>query len=165
MNFYDVYFPLSLKTSKKIIHSDNLMVELFLKGNCSAILGEAGSGKTMLMKHAFLQTCTEKLYAIPIFIELRDLNIFRVSLEYIYSIILKNKIKPSSRIAERALDNGGFVFFFDGFDEISLEIKDKLVLEIEHLVDNYNQNKFLLSSRPGANAETIPILKLLMLKS
>jgi len=156
VNFYDVYFPLNLKNSKKNVSSDNILDEIFSKTNCGAILGVAGSGKTMLMKHAFLQSYN-KLYSIPIFIELRDLNTLGISLlDYIYTIILKNKIKPSSKIVERALEKGGFIFFFDGFDEINLDLKEKLVLEIEHLVDHFNKNKFLLSSRPGANAEALP---------
>ncbi len=94
---------------------------------------------------------------------MRDLNTLGISLiDYIYINILKNKIKPSSKILERALKEGGFVFLFDGFDEINLELKNKIIIEIEQLIDQFNQNKFLISSRPGANVESLPSLKILL---
>jgi hypothetical protein len=158
VNFYETYFPLDLrsKNGNRLINSDNLLSELFQNTNCATILGMAGSGKTMLMKHAFLK-CYDEVFKIPIYIELRDLNNLGVSLiEYIYSVILKNGIKPSTRILERSLESGKFLFLLDGFDEIKLEIKEKLILEIENFIDQFNTNYFIISSRPGTQIENFP---------
>jgi hypothetical protein len=136
VRFYDVYYPLSLtiRESEKKINSDNLLQHLFSKSNVASIFGIAGSGKTMLMKHCFLQ-CYQTLYKIPIYIELRDFNINGFSFsEFIYKTILENKLKPNTRILNRALLSGKFIFILDGFDEINFEIKDRLVAELESFI-------------------------------
>ena len=125
VDFYSTYFPLSLIFKGDKIESDNLYAKLFKKNNCAAILGGAGSGKTMLIKHCFLQ-CYQQARRIPIFVELRDLNNMGISLfDYIQYKILKSHVKPSARTLENALLNGSFVFLLDGFDEIKIELKEK----------------------------------------
>ncbi|EKC47267.1 hypothetical protein OBE_15795, partial [human gut metagenome] len=43
----------------------------------------------------------------------------------------------------------------DGYDEIAIEQKDALTHSLENFFDCYPQNSYLLTSRPGANAETL----------
>lgn len=156
VDFYNTYFEVSIGYKNKQLSSNNLLESLFSNSNFAAIIGVAGSGKTMLMKHGFL-SAYGTLYAIPIFIELRDLNHLNIPLiEYIYTIILDNRIKATTRLVERALEEGGFIFFLDGFDEINLEKKESIILEIERFTDRFNKNKFIISSRPGAKVESIP---------
>lgn len=156
--FYDTYYRLSLsrkQKSKKIIcNSDDILNHLFIESNTAGIIGIAGSGKTMLTKHVFLK-CKNETFKIPIFIELRDLNNYSKSLiEYVYEIILSNKIKPSTRILERALKSGNFLFIFDGFDELNLDKKDQFTSDIEKFIDTFHNNNFLFSSRPGTSIES-----------
>lgn len=161
VNFYEVYFPLSLTVGKSdgIIDSDKLLSNLFIKTNVAGIFGVAGSGKTMLMKHIFLQ-CYSNTFKIPIYIELRDFNSNGFSFsEYIYKIVLDNKLKPNTRILDRALQGGRFLFVLDGFDEINFEIKEKLIREIDEFIDINTSNFFLFSSRPGTTLENFPRLK------
>ena len=51
--FEEVYVPLSLQFQKKNINLPNDISSIFKISNCITILGHAGSGKTMLMKHSF----------------------------------------------------------------------------------------------------------------
>lgn len=155
--FDEIYFPISISNDKKsrlkIIDS---IEQLFKKSNYISIVGFAGSGKTMLMKKIFL-TCTQTYFKIPIVIELRSINYFDGSLiDYIYNLIIKNAIKPSERILERALKSGSFLFLFDGYDEITIDKKEKVTEEIDQFLDIYPTNNYVISSRPGANIESIP---------
>ena len=84
VDFYSIYFPLILKNGKDKYVKVPLNVEkLFSSCNYLTILGRAGSGKTMLMRHCFLSVLKTSS-RIPIIIELRELNHFEGSLyEYI----------------------------------------------------------------------------------
>ncbi len=153
--FYDVFFPVSLKISgvvKKVTTYD----ELFGNSHYVSIIGTAGCGKTMLMKHFFLTTIKE-LFRIPIFIELRNLNDYEKSFtEYIYEHIFNNKLSPDKRILERLLESGQFVLLLDGYDEIYSDKKNKITDDLDKFIDRYSKNLFLVSSRPGSGIESMP---------
>lgn len=164
--FYDVFFPVTLFRKREKIYSKEINLDLlFEETNTVGILGVAGSGKTMLMRHVFL-TCYNSTFKIPIFIELRSINRHTGTLtEYIYNIILDNKIKPSSRLLERALETGTFIFILDGFDEVVFEKREKLTTEIEFFTDRYHENYFIISSRHGTSIESLPRLIPMSIKS
>jgi len=65
---YDIYYPLKLKQDYKnqtqIVHTDSV-TELFNISNYITVIGDAGSGKSTLIKHLFLNTIAEKL-GIPL---------------------------------------------------------------------------------------------------
>lgn len=156
INFYDIYYPtyLSLSNSGKEKTIANID-ELFATDSYITIIGSAGSGKSMLTKHVFLSSINA-CKSIPIIIELRSLNSFDGSLkDYIIKIITQNKISPSFRLTEEILSEGNFIFILDGYDEIFSQNKEKRSIEIEEFVDNYNKNKFILTSRPNAGAESL----------
>lgn len=156
VNFEDIYVPLSLKTvGEKVIQIPDDIKNLFKGGNCISILGHAGSGKTMLMKHSFLKALDKGTY-IPIIIELRRLDTVHLTLsEYISSAVFKLHLAKNLSIFNRMMSQGRFLFFFDGYDEISLGNKDSRTSEIEEIVDSYPNNLYWLSSRPGAGAENL----------
>lgn len=109
----------------------------------------------MLTRHIFLLSA-ENCKHIPIIIELRNLNNCKETIEeYITRIISQNKISPNHKITERILKEGNFIFLLDGYDEIYSENKDKITTDIENFVDRYNKNVFIVTSRPGANAESL----------
>lgn len=155
VDFYDIFYPVTLyKRGHKIENIIDLK-ELFKRSNFLTIIGSAGSGKSMLMKHIFLSTVKQS-YKIPIVVELRNLNDFNGSIfDYISEILLRNRLSTSKKIIERALNEGSFLFLFDGYDEIFSESKDKITRQIEEFVDTYNKNIFVITSRPGANCESL----------
>ena len=155
VDFEEVYVPLSLQFQKKNINLPNDISSFFKISNCITILGHAGSGKTMLMKHSFLNILRNG-YLIPIIIDLRRVDNTEFSLsEYISSLVFKLNLSRNETIFNRLMEEGKFVFFLDGFDEISIKNKEKRTAEIEEFVDRYNKNSFMLTSRPGAGAETL----------
>lgn len=77
-DFYEVYFPLYLchpaHRDKRILVPDNPDY-LFAHNNYVTILGHAGCGKTMILRHLFLSACN-KSAKIPLVVELRKLKDF-----------------------------------------------------------------------------------------
>ena len=154
VNFYDIYYPIKIQNKKKSIEINDFD-EIFENYQYLTIIGNAGSGKSMLTKHIFLSSA-ENCKHIPIIIELRNLNNCNETIEeYITRIISQNKISPNHKITERILKEGNFIFLLDGYDEIYSENKNKITTDIENFVDRYNKNVFIVTSRPGANAESL----------
>lgn len=154
-DFYDVYFPMSLRYKRIVKQVPDNVDDLFSENQYITILGNAGTGKTMLLKHCFL-SCLKYSHQIPIVIEFRNLNSYEGTiLDYIKEFVFNMHIVQNERILERLLSFGRFAFLLDGFDEISLAIKDKRIRELEAFIDSYMHNNFLLTSRPEANAENL----------
>ncbi|KGO88634.1 hypothetical protein Q765_01660 [Flavobacterium rivuli WB 3.3-2 = DSM 21788] len=154
-DFYDIYYPVTLKNRGKSIFKITDLKHLFNNNDYITIIGTAGSGKSMLMKHIFLSTINQS-YKIPIVLELRNLNDYDGSLfDYISESLLSNKLVKSKNFIERILSKGNFLFLFDGYDEIYSSNKNKTTNEIENFVDLYNKNIFVITSRPGANCESL----------
>lgn len=111
VNFYDIYQPTILKCGRKSISTSSINT-IFSESTYITIIGDAGSGKSTLIKHLFLNSIKEH-FNIPIIIELRYLNDFEGTIEdFIYQKICENRIASSNRIIEKFLENGTFVFFF-----------------------------------------------------
>lgn len=161
---YDVYFPAKLVENDNKIISTNSSNELFKQYNYITIIGDAGSGKSTLVKHLFLNTIYEKS-KIPILIELRYLNETSEELEkHIKNTITQNKLSVNDDILERLLEKGKFSLFLDGYDEVDEKTKKRLVKQINDFVNKYNENYYLLTSRPYSNIESLPLFTNLKMK-
>lgn len=156
VNFYDIYFPVTLKSKKNRDYKIEDVKGLFEDSNFITIIGNAGCGKSMLMKHVFLLAIKQAV-KIPIVIELRNLNEYNDSFfEYVKKSLSIKNITPNEKILERILLNGSFIFLLDGYDEIYSDNKNKLTVELIDFIDKYYKNYFLITSRPGANVESLP---------
>ncbi|MEO6145618.1 MAG: NACHT domain-containing protein [Sulfuriferula sp.] len=112
------------------------------------ITGSGGSGKSILMKHLFLDCIRDKTYA-PILIELRDLNTDDKTLDEIIDYTLDNfGFNISGDYVKRAKHAGHFCFFFDGYDEVNPTSRKKLVNQITALSKKFSRCPIFLSSRP-----------------
>lgn len=160
VDFESVYFPLSISyapfgQNRKRISVPEPISNLFKSSNYIIIQGHAGSGKTMLLKHCFLSSLRTGAM-IPIIIELRKLNNYKGSFsDYILEFVFNMNLAKNGTIFHRFLSQGDFVFLLDGYDELSLNTKEKRTSEIEEFVDRYFNNYYLLTARPGSNAEVL----------
>lgn len=153
---YDIYFPINVRKSGKEVETDKVS-NLFIETNYITIIGSAGSGKSTLIKHLFLNSIIEK-YGVPILIELRYLNEYEGNIEeYISEIIFDNKLSQNTQILRRLLARGKFVFFLDGFDELTGDVRENVTKQINGFTNKYDKNKFILTSRPYANIEYLPL--------
>ena len=136
----------------------NSIEDLFTQNQFITLIGNAGSGKSTIVKYLFLNSIDTK-YGIPIKVELRYLNDYTGSvIEFIKEKIFKlNKLATHDRIIERLMSSGDFVFFLDGYDEINSSKKEKITKEIDDLVKLYNKNYYLLTSRPYTDIDLLPL--------
>lgn len=145
----DFYVPLSVSCGDDFIEQVSIE-DLTLTNKFSIIVANAGSGKTMLMRHLFVDTIdNKKVSHLPVFIELRELNNVDLTL---YDLIKKrlrdNGFNFDDNYIEKAFEAGHFAIYLDGFDEISYEKRAKTNQQIQELADRFNKNYFVLSSRP-----------------
>lgn len=134
------------------------VTELFSDKQYITLIGNAGSGKSTVIKYLFLNAIDSD-FKIPIKIELRYLNDYDGSvIEYIKDNIFKlSKLASNDRIIERLMKSGDFIFFLDGYDEITSSRKERITKQIDDLVKLYNKNYYVLSTRPYTEIEMLPL--------
>ena len=149
----DLYVPLTIRSDtqnkdqffeQKI---ESYPVELIKRFNRILITDTAGMGKSTLSKYLFLDAI-EQGYGIPIFIEMRRLSREMPILDAIYNQI-NGLGKPfDSQLLLEFIQTGGFIFIFDGYDEISLSERAFVTANVQEFVSKANMNSFILTSRP-----------------
>ncbi len=146
---YNFFECPTIKVGYNIIDGNDINNILSIS-NFLIIQGTGGIGKSMFLKHLFLNELSKKDF-IPIFIELKDLNdikddydikdfIFE-KLDALGSTIKKNHL-------EYALKSGCFLFLLDGYDEIITEKRDEFFKKFDGFCDKYSDNYFIVTSRP-----------------
>lgn len=111
------------------------------------ITDTAGMGKSTLMKRMFLDVIDGQ-FGIPIFIELRRLNENNDILNEVAIQLGGLNDGFDKEILETLFVDGEFIFFFDGYDEISSSNKAFVTRNIQDFVAKASNNKYILTSRP-----------------
>lgn len=138
----------------------NSITKVFQKTKYLTLIGSAGSGKSTMVKFLFLSSLREN-FKVPIKVELRYLNDFKGNIiDYIFDEIFKfRKIGFSDTLIDRLLMQDKFVFFFDGYDEINSNLKEKVTKNIDSFVKKYPNNFYLITSRPYTNIDLLPMFE------
>jgi len=121
------------------------------------LIDTAGMGKSTFCKFLILKILKNKLHTkLPIFIELRKVNSGQTLINYItQEINLKYKNGLTEEMLIRLMEKGSFIFFFDGFDEVSQANAPILGEQISKISKSFNHNTIILTSR---DQEYIPSL-------
>lgn len=147
---YSFFVCMGISNRKDIIDTSNVNNILDI-GNKIIMTGTGGIGKSMLMKHIFLNTIHTTSY-IPILVELRGLNDYiseNISIEkYIYNILGIFGFKLEEEYFRYSLETGCYVILFDGYDEVKNANAQKVTQEIIDFSNKYSENHIILSSRP-----------------
>ena len=158
VDLYSIYYPLKLTTRRKtsIIDIDTSSVgKLFNKTNQITIIGDAGSGKSTLVKHLFINSIVTN-FSIPILVELRYLNDYNNDFtNYIIQKSLNLQITENEKIFNEFLMQGKFIFFLDGYDELNTKRKQKIIEDIDNFIATYNKNYYILTTRPISDIEQL----------
>lgn len=158
--FYSIYYHIAIRrnnpntNSKEILNVDKDIKNIFTNNKCITVIGSAGSGKTMLVKHLFLSAVKEA-ELIPVMVEFRKID----NSETIHGFIkgkIFNLLKVDDTLFDSIINSGKFLFILDGYDEIPGTILAKRVKEIENFTEKYFSNYYFLTSRPGVEAEVLP---------
>ena len=150
----DLYIPLSIirddylrRKDKEQVKIDKYPVELVRSYNKILITDTAGMGKSTLTKRLFLDVI-ENGHGIPIYIEMRRLKEGRPILLEIQEQINSLSKEFDSKLLLEFIQTGGFIFFLDGYDEISLEDRISVTTNVQDFISKAGNNVFILTSRP-----------------
>lgn len=150
---YSFYECIGVECDGKIIDTSSI-TRLIEESNKIIITGTGGIGKSILFRHLFLNTVDTTAY-IPVLIELRKFNAFDIKdislYDAIYQALCENGFRLEKEYFEASLKEGGYIILLDGFDEINRDKVSRVTSEVKSLSNKYNENKFLISSRPTDN--------------
>jgi predicted NACHT family NTPase len=152
--FYDIYFPLRLSQGRAS-RSTNSYKEVFELGSRVAIIGKAGSGKSTLMRHLFLNVIAKGEFEIPLFLELRRITPEQSLREYIEKHVFGSKLVLSRNALEGMLTDGKLILFLDGFDEIPAECLASAIRAIDDIATNFPKAQMVITGRPGSRVESL----------
>ncbi len=130
---------------------DRLPVSLIQKYKKILITDTAGMGKSTIMKRMFIDLIDNciKDVGIPIYIELNRLDKDRTILVEIQEELNSLSKEFDNDLLLSFIQKGGFIFFLDGYDEISIADRDKVTQDIKDFISRANTgNYFIMTSRP-----------------
>ena len=146
-HLYKFYVPLAVSCGKTRIKEANIS-KLSSVNPFIVITAQAGSGKSILMRHLLLDAIIKK-EKVPIFLDLRDFNhTDRSLIEFIQDTLHQNQFELDNSYIEKAMKAGHFLFLLDGFDEIVHALRKEVTKQIHKLVKAYDKNIAVVSSRP-----------------
>lgn len=105
----------------------------------------AGRGKSTLMKKMFLEAIDQGEF--PLFVELRNLNEGGTVMEEILRNLQEIDKGFEEYLLRYLLDQGTFVIFLDGFDEVNNERRADVAKDVKMFVDQARKNLFVMTSR------------------
>ena len=130
---------------------NRLPTELIKEYKKILITDTAGMGKSTIMKYMFIDLIDNGLndVGIPIFVELNRLNKNRTILKEIQEEMDSLSKKFDSELLFKLIQTGGFIFFLDGYDEISIADRNEVTNDIQSFISKAGiKNYYILSSRP-----------------
>ncbi len=157
-NLSQIYVQTKLNESQQFSKEEfsqerRLWEEVVRRNPKLMVLGKPGAGKTTLLQYIAVH-CDQvdfKSKLIPVFISLKTLaeNAKRADEISLIGYIRKKYCRShvSEQELEVLLDNGRLLFLLDGLDEVTENKIRAVVKEIHHLVDEYGDNRVIVSCR------------------
>lgn len=133
---------------------DQFPKELLKKYKKILIQDTAGMGKSTITKRMFIDLIDNGMdgLGIPIYIELNRLSKGHNLLQEIQKELNSLSEEFDNDLLLRLIQTGGFIFFLDGYDEISITDRNEVTLEIKDFISKASEgNYFILTSRPEGN--------------
>ncbi|MGE7872192.1 NACHT domain-containing protein [Bacillus paramycoides] len=112
------------------------------------ITDNAGMGKSTFLKFLFLSSIRQQIQ-IPMFIELRKLKSDHSVIDEIYKKINYLSSDFTKEHIIELIKDGDFLFFFDGYDEIPGNDREKVSSDLKQFISYGNKNRFIITSRPN----------------
>jgi hypothetical protein len=152
----DIYVPQTLVKENQF--NGNIEIEkitefpskLVKKYKKLLITDTAGMGKSTIMKRMFIDVvdnCMKEI-GIPIYIELNRLGKNYGILEEIKELLKSLSNDFDNDLLLRLIQSGGFIFFLDGYDEISISDKENVTNNIQDFISKAGiNNYYIMTSR------------------
>jgi len=126
------------------------------------IRGIAGQGKSILLRHLFINEAQVGNH-IPIFIELRRIQKNDTLLTHVSRFLHILDLPSDDTMIQILLKSGKFMFFLDGFDEISDEQMPSVLNELEYLISISRSCQFIVTCRPNSPIEMSSLFNVILL--
>ena len=149
--FKEIYEPLTITDGEVYETGNEILINNypteFIPEYCRVVIEDtAGMGKSTISKKLF-QSIIEENAGIPILIELRQLHSKNKILKEIQRQLSPIGKPISQDIILKLINEGDFIFLFDGFDEIANINRDFVIKELHSFIEKANNNYFLITSR------------------
>lgn len=146
----EIYLPLTLSDDQYFRGGHEILVnglpdEFNKKGKKVLIVDRAGMGKSTLTKRIFLDVY-EKQTLLPVYVELRRIQ-ENQPLTYQIASMMGIKQEDIRKMIDE-FQKGYTIFFFDGFDEMQLDIREKVRSKMQDFISQMSNNLFIMTSRP-----------------
>ena len=139
------------KDEKETIKIDHFPRGLVKKYKKILIVDTAGMGKSTILKRMFIDLIEsgKESKGVPIYIELNRLNKNHTILQVIQEDLSSSSEQFDKDSLLRFIQTGGFVFFMDGYDEISIADRYEVTKDIQNFISITGMdNCYFLTSRP-----------------
>lgn len=155
----DIYIPQTLVQENQFKDIETIKITKFpstliKKYKKLLITDTAGMGKSTIMKRMFIDVidnCMKEI-GIPIYIELNRLNENYGILDEIKKSLKTISGDFDNDLLLRLIQSGGFIFFLDGYDEISISHKETITNDIQDFISKAEiNNYYILTSRPDVS--------------
>lgn len=136
---------------EEVTKIDALPVSLIENYKKILITDTAGMGKSTILKRMFIDLIDRGLNIVgfPIYIELNKLNKENTILNVIREGLSSLSKQFDNDLLLKFVQTGGFIFFLDGYDEISISDKSEVTNDIQNFISKAGTNNyFILTSRP-----------------
>jgi len=144
---YEVYEHPSVKLKDNVLDTRRL-IDIMKISHFLIVSSQSGTGKSMLMRHFFIDALRNDQFYIPIFVELRNLRSERSLMDVMFHSVSSMGCSLDQQDFEHALVRGRFILLLDGFDEVESNLWEDVYREINELCDKNSNNYFIISSRP-----------------
>lgn len=147
-NFHEIYSSQRFMYKSKLVDQDQLC-KAINDGDSLVIQGTGGGGKSMFIKYLWLYLFGNRQDKIPIFFELRNLNLSNSNIkDYIYHSVINNSNLFPQKDFDKLLADGKLILILDGFDEINYAIRDSIQRSIIELKERNIKLSIVVTSRP-----------------
>lgn len=152
LDMNEVYIP--LKVQGDDIRKQIDAYQAILDYPKLVIIGDPGSGKSLLMKWIALNYAENKLNLpgkVVILLELHRLNDLSSSIEeQLIKTLALNDFPKADKFIQQALKNGQLILLFDGLDEVNGANRSQVVQSIKDFLDTYEQCQWVITCRTRA---------------
>lgn len=151
----DFYVRTDLSIDGRLV-SESQFLKCIEDNQRLVITGTAGSGKSTFCKSIFVELVEEPRGILPVFVELRNLNVETNCslLSYVLKMLQEFEPELSKGQLEDLLKLGKVLLIFDGFDEIDNDKRDGYEAELVSLANKYRKIMILTSSRPDSRFDS-----------
>ncbi|WP_370347731.1 NACHT domain-containing NTPase [Catenulispora sp. MAP5-51] len=120
----------------------------------SVVIGEAGAGKSMLLKHSLLEWTerhTTRRSEIPVLVELRRFNSGPADaidlVAQVQEFLHTHRFKGAAGFVTKALEDGRITVLFDGLDEVTADRLDGVVQKLKDFAQRFTDCQIVVTCR------------------